>query len=372
MYRIKENPTVYGNLVIPGYATVEKVEFEESCPPYFRDTILLDELDKSFKQYRTLNSVVEINSDLYRISVYKSLIESHELIERITLVVTLIVILFIFFIYLLNRFFFRRVWSDFFVTLDTLKSFDVNKSSNVQFSNSDISEFELLNDTLNRMIGKIHKDYFNVKEFTGNISHEIQTPLTIIRLKCELLLQSASLTKNQIDLIRDIQKTNSRLSKLNKTLVLLTKIENKQFKQKEKISLDKDIKRHLESFNSLIKAREIKLNYEMKTDVSVLMDPILADVLIVNLIKNAVTHNIDNGKIIIELKESRLIVSNTGEEIDLSSKNIFDRYKKVNKTKGSLGLGLSLIKNTCDIYGYAVSYNYTNDMHIFSILFKPE
>ena len=87
------------------------------------------------------------------------------------------------------------------------------------------------------MIEKIRTDYENVKEFTGNISHEIQTPLSVIRLKSDLLLQTSPLNSEQANLIRDIQKTNSRLSKLNKTLVLFTKIDNNQFPIKEKISL---------------------------------------------------------------------------------------------------------------------------------------
>ncbi len=370
IFMIQDDPSAYKSLSIPGYASVEKIKSKDFHLPYFKDTLLLDELDHTYKQYKTLNIVSKINSYFYQIKIYKSLIESNELIERITLTVTIITLVFILLIYLINRFVFGRVWSAFFVTVDRLKSFNVNTGNMVHFEPSEITEFELLNTTLNRMTNKIHEDYLHIKEFTGNISHEIQTPLTIIRLKCELLLQSASLDENQAGLIRDIHKANSRLSKLNKTLVLLTKIENNQFNATEKVSLDEIIKRHLENFNSLIKARNIALEYTIATDISLKVDPVLADVLIVNLIKNAVMHNIEGGKISIEMNGDELRIVNTGGDIDLSNKNIFNRYTKFDKQSGSLGLGLSLVKKICDSYGFTVIYHFMNKLHVFSIFFN--
>ncbi len=369
-FKIKEDPDLYGNFSIPGYVAVKQVPAEDHFLPYFIDTVLVDELDNSYKLYKTLNIVTRIDSNYYRIGIYKSLIESNELIEKITLTATIITLLFILFIYLINRFVFGRIWSDFFVTVDKLKSFDVNKGNKIDFESSDITEFAILNTTLGRMIDKIHNDYVNLKEFTGNVSHEIQTPLAIIRSKCELLLQSDSLNEDQADLIRDIHRTNSRLSKLNNTLVLLTKIENAQFKNKEKISLDSIIKNHLKNFNSLLKARNILLEYIITRNIYLEIDPVLVDVLVVNLLKNAIMHNMENGKITIELSGQELEVSNTGKDIDLSDKNIFERYVKINKQTGSLGLGLSLVKKICDYSGYSVKYVYLNKMHVFSVIFK--
>ncbi|MCF8378935.1 MAG: HAMP domain-containing histidine kinase [Bacteroidales bacterium] len=369
IHEFRLNPTVFGSLSLPGYITVEEGSPETKSMPFFRDTILLDELDNSYKQYKSLTADVEVNSEFYRINVYKSLSVSNQLIERITLIVTIIIIVFILFIYLLNRFIFERVWADFFVTIDKLKSYNVDLDSSIHFEASEIAEFNLLNSALNQMIVNLREDYLNVKEFTGNISHEIQTPLSIIRLKCELLLQSMPLSNKQAELIRDIQKTNSRLSRLNKTLVLLTKIDNKQFPQKEKISVDEIIRRHLEDFTSLATLRNIELKYSKNADIYVFGDATLIDVLLVNLIKNAVLHNIDNGKIFIETKDNEIIISNTGEEKELQAKKIFDRYTKFSGKNDSLGLGLSLVKKICDLYRFKISYKYENNLHIFSLLF---
>ena len=367
---ISTRPENYGNLSIPGYITIELIKQEEMLPPASRDTILLKHEDNSYKMYRTLRFDVESGSEVFRVHVYKSLLESNELIERIILIDTIIMILFILFLYLINRFMFGWVWSDFFRTVEKLKSYDVNSVKSIEFGESEITEFKLLNAALNQMMEKIRNDYENVKEFTGNISHEIQTPLSVIRLKCDLLLQSSPLKTEQALLIRDIQTTNSRLSKLNKTLVLFTKLENNQFPLKENISLNEVVERHVEIFSSLAEVRNISINYQEKDDFLIEGDPMLIDVLIVNVIKNAVTHNIENGIVHIEVGRNEMLISNSGPNDDLSGLDIFERYKKIGKSDGTFGLGLSLAKNICDLYNLKLVYIYKDGLHNF-ILSNP-
>ncbi len=265
---------------------------------------------------------------------------------------------------------FEQVWSDFFRTVEKLKSYDVNSVKSIEFGESEITEFKLLNAALNQMMEKIRNDYENVKEFTGNISHEIQTPLSVIRLKCDLLLQSSPLSSEQAVLIRDIQLTNSRLSKLNKTLVLFTKIENNQFPLKENISLKEVLERHIEVFSSIAEGRNISINYSHNDDFLVEGDPMLIDVLLVNLIKNAVTHNIEDGLVNIEVSRDEMLISNSGQNDDLSGLDIFERYKKTGKSDGTFGLGLSLAKNICNLYNLKLVYIYKDGLHNF-ILSNP-
>lgn len=368
---IEQYPENYGKLLIPGYISIELIESEKILPAATIDTILLNQEENSYKLYRTLRSDVESESGIFRVVVYQSLVESNELIERIILIVTIILVLFILFLYLINRFMFGRIWADFFKTVEMLKSYDVNSAGSIEFGESEITEFKLLNAALNQMIDKIRKDYESVKEFTGNISHEIQTPLSIIRLKSDLLLQSSPLSSDQAVLIRDIQTTNSRLSKLNKTLVLLTKIDNKQFPLKEHISLNEAIGRHLEVFSSIAEVKNIAISYEQTEDFIIEADPMLMDVLLVNLLKNALGHNIEKGILNLEIQRNELRISNSGENPDLSGQDIFDRYKKIGKSGGTFGLGLSLAKNICDLYNLKLVYAYKNGLHTF-ILSKFE
>lgn len=360
-------PEHYNNLYIPGYITVEKIGAEKILPSASLDTILLNHEDNSYKLYRTLRADVESDSAIFRVVVYNSLVESNELIESIILIVTIIVVFFILFLYLINRFMFGRIWSDFFKTLKKLKTYDVDSVNKIEFGDSEITEFKLLNVALNQMIEKIRADYENVKQFTGNISHEIQTPLSVIRLKSDLLLQSTPLSDEQAKLIRDIQKTNSRLSRLNKTLVLLTKIENKQFPLKEEILLNEVIDRHLKEFSSIAEARDISINFGKEGEFKIEADPMLIDVLLVNLIKNAVTHNVDHGELNIEIQEQKLLISNSGLNANLSDQNIFDRYKKTGNSEGTFGLGLSLAKNISDLYNLKLVYAYSDGLHKFTL-----
>lgn len=368
---IEQHPGNYGKLLIPGYISIDVIESGKILPAATMDTILLNQEGNAYKLYRTLRTDVESESGIFRVVVYQSLVESNELIERIILIVTIILVLFILFLYLINRFMFGRVWADFFRTVEKLRSYDVNSVKRIEFGESEITEFKLLNAALNQMIEKIRTDYESVKEFTGNISHEIQTPLSVIRLKCDLLLQSSPLSNEQALLIRDIQTTNSRLSKLNKTLVLLTKIDNKQFPLKEHISLNEAIGRHLEVFSSIAEVKNIAISYEQTEDFIIEADPMLMDVLLVNLLKNALGHNIEKGILNLEIQRNELRISNSGENPDLSGQDIFDRYKKIGKSGGTFGLGLSLAKNICDLYNLKLVYAYKNGLHTF-ILSKFE
>ena len=154
------------------------------------DTILLSPDENSYKLHRTLRFDVETPAEIYRVVIYKSLIESNELIERIVLIVTLIVILFILFLYLINRFMFGRSMVRFSKTVEKLKAYDVNTVKNIEFGASEITEFKLLNSTLNQMIAKIRLDYENVREFTGNISSEFKphSPSSGLNVICSFRL----------------------------------------------------------------------------------------------------------------------------------------------------------------------------------------
>ena len=93
----------------------------------------------------------------------------------------------------------------------------------------------------------------------------------------------------------------------------------------------------------------------------------LIDVLLVNLIKNAVTHNIENGLVNIEVGRDEMLISNSGQNDDLSGLDIFERYKKIGKSDGTFGLGLSLAKNICDLYNLKLVYIYKDGLHCFRL-----
>jgi signal transduction histidine kinase len=207
-----------------------------------------------------------------------------------------------------------------------------------------------------------------LKRFTENASHEIQTPLAIIKTKIELLAQS-ELNESQANVIQTLNDVVNRISKLNQSLLLLTKIENGQFADTECVNISKVLERHIINFEELAEAKNITITKNIIEECEVKMNESLAVVLISNIMVNAIKHNLSHGVIDIELEVNKLSVSNSGEVPTKGASSLFERFEKDTSSADSLGLGLSIVKEICDRYGFQVNYNYTDKMHTISIRF---
>ena len=333
------------------------------------DTLLFDQSKNSYIPYRALSFFAESNKSLYKISIYKSLTESNYLIEKIAMMVTVMVIIFLWAVYFLYRYFFRQIWADFFDTIDKINQFDISLPEKLNFPDSMIVEFNQLNSGLKLMTERIIDDFQGLKDFTGNLSHEIQTPLAVIKSKSELLLQTKNQTEEELQLTGEIHAETIRLSKLIKALTLLTKISNKQFTDKEKVSLKKLITTQLKAFEEIILMKGIRLQLNILSEPKIEMNPELANILIINLIKNAIRHNIDQGKIDIQLNSNYFTIKNSGMEPGKTPGELFNRFSKADAQSESLGIGLSIVKKICDFYGFKISYSYQDKIHQLSVYF---
>ncbi|HDO06499.1 MAG TPA: HAMP domain-containing histidine kinase, partial [Bacteroidetes bacterium] len=215
---------------------IQKVN--KPAPSTFRlkDTVLYNRNLKAYMPYRQLSTVVKSGGNYYCIRIYKSLITSNYLIEKIALIITLMLILFLALAFFLNRYIFGKVWADFFNTLHIMQEFSLDNPQKEPFQFSEIIEFNQLNRELTRMTDKIIHDYEAVKEFTGNLSHEVQTPLAIIKNKTELLFQE-SLNEKQYELAGSIYSANNRLSGIVRSLGLIARIDKNQFVDKSAIDM---------------------------------------------------------------------------------------------------------------------------------------
>jgi len=173
----------------------------------------------------------------------------------------------------------------------------------------------------------------------------------------------------EINQLHAVENTVKKLSSLNKTLLLLTKIENNQFTENKVINMSDIIFNSLEQQEDFVKLKNIRVHTELTPDLLVKMNPMLADVLISNLIRNAIRHNFDNGIINISCNEKRILISNSGEPITINQNEMFVRFKKNDSSKDSLGLGLSIVKSILDLYNFKITYSYINSMHVFEISF---
>ncbi len=319
--------------------------------------------------YRQLQFPVLIAANQYKILIRKSQEETDDLIQLIVIITLGILVILLVTLFLINRFLLNKLWKPFNSTLQQIKQFNLSGKEKVQLEQSDINEFTELNDAVRIMTGRVSRDYDEIKSFTENASHEIQTPLAIIKSKLELLSQSENLKEEQMNSIQSVYEATNRLSKLNQSLILLTKIDNQQFRESEEVNISSLINKHLTNYEELITAKFITIKKNIEDNVKMNMNEVLAEILISNLITNAIKHNIDKGIIEITLSNNHLLISNTGLPLKIDPSELFERFKKDKVSSESLGLGLSIVKKICERYSYGIKYNYSDTLHTITINF---
>jgi signal transduction histidine kinase len=334
------------------------------------DTIILSTTEGETVPIRYLISYNNKAGKSYSIEILKPLINSNQLIKDIFFVMFIMFLFLLMSLIIINYIISKNTWSTFYTTLKKLKDYDINSENGLVLNQTTITEFAQLNNVLLHMSDKIYKNYVNLKEFTENASHEIQTPLAIVKSKLELLIQGQKLNEEQIGIIQSIYQAINRLSKLNANLVLLSKIENSQFQESRTVNLQKLIQSILENLEDLIAQKELIIDKNIISHpVEITINPTLAEVLIVNLISNAIKHNIKNGKIQIVLNDNYLSISNNGNALSGDPETMFNRFKKGTSISESLGLGLSLVKKIADIYQMNISYTFKDGIHVLTLKF---
>ena len=338
----------------------------------FSDTLLLNPDENKYSLYRQLGFVKTIGNQSYFIQIFKPLEETDRLIVRIVLLMNFLMIIIIITLLIANRHSSRQDWKVFYDTIEKINNYDVNSLEAFSLNHSDIKEFADLNRVLGTMTDRIKNDYLNLKEYIENASHEIQTPLAIINSKMELLLQWGDMKEKQYKIVADAYEASNRLSRLNKTLILLAKIENRQFPESKPVYPATMINHQLESLEDLILSKKIEVIKRLDTEVTIQMNPYLAEILIVNLIKNAVRHNITGGDLIIELSKYSLEISNSGSPLQMDPEMLFKRFHKSSSSPESLGLGLAIVQKICVLYGFKIGYSYENRTHVMHVEFSKD
>lgn len=319
--------------------------------------------------FRRIDFLVTQNGTNYIATVKKSEQETEDIVQLILIITFLVIAILLLVLFITNRFLLGKLWEPFNHTLNQLKQFNLSSKNNIALEYTNVDEFIELNHTAMSLTQKVRNDYDSLKSFTGNASHEIQTPLAIIKNKIELLSQSEHLEESQVKILQSLNDAASRLSRLNQSLLLLTKIENRQFEDKEKINLSAVLEECIENFQEPAALKNIIVEKNIAKDISVQMNDSLADILLSNIILNAIKHNFPGGNIKIDLNESVFVVSNSGDEPKLNTSELFERFKKDSTSPESLGLGLSIVKTICDSYGFDVSYRFADGMHVMKITF---
>ncbi len=333
----------------------------------FSDTLIVNRYDQELIPFRQLTFYQPIQGVVYRVEIRKSLIQTYRLIEVMTVAMMIFLGLL-----LVGTFWFQgklsgRLWHPFYETLARIKSFDLSSSASLALDKPEITEFRELNDVFQKMADKMQQDYRSLKEFTENASHEMQTPLALINAKVEQLIQTEQLTETQTHWIESIYQASRRISRLNQGLLLLAKIENRQFNDSQTIDLSNLLAEKLTDMDEVLSFKQLSVNVQTLAPFDALLPATLADILITNLVNNAIKHNHIGGRIELASTADQLWLSNTGGQLVSTPERLFDRFKKESTGPDSVGLGLSIIRQICDSYNLSIEYQETEGIHRFCI-----
>ncbi|RXM39018.1 sensor histidine kinase [Chryseobacterium sp. CH21] len=318
------------------------------------------------ERYRCLEKVIYIHNKPYLFTIQTNIEESHETIAVIAMITIFFFVMIVVGLLYLNRKLSSSIWKPFRNTLDKLKTFNLNSQNTIEFPASDTTEFEELNQSLYKLIERNISTYKTQKEFTENASHELQTPLAIIKNKLDLLLQDQNLTEKQYSIAEDMNKALTRSSRINKNLLLLAKIDNNQFDSSEIISFDHLLHQSIEILGEHFEQKNISVTEHISNGVQINGNNILAEILINNLIINAIRHTDVGGVISLQLTNSVFEVSNSGTE-KLNTDLLFKRFSKLSADNSGSGLGLSIIQEICRFHHWTISYRFENGHHVFTV-----
>ena len=257
-------------------------------------------------------------------------------------------------------------------TMRVIQAFDLKQKETIRLPETRTSEFRELNQFLTKMTERAQEDYQSLKEFTENASHELQTPTAIIRGKLDLLMES-DIRDEQAVLIAEMQNALERLSRIHSSLTLLTKLDNKEYDVSESVNISSLVKGALDSFEELIEMKALQLTAEVQENVWVALHPALADLLLMNLLGNAIRHNSPGiggeGWIVVELTREGLVIANCGREPQVPVEELFERFKKGNPGGDSIGIGLAIVRQICDLAGFSIEYQFRDGVHSLAVGF---
>ena len=304
----------------------------------------------------------------YRLVVSTPTFEREDLLEAVffhlvtlylLLMLTIIVITALVFHYSMRPLYALLRWLDNYIPGNGTDGLPVEK---------DVVEFKKLTEAARSTIERAENYMERQKQFIGNASHELQTPLAVIGTRIEWIIDNTPLTEEQFAELSKIRQSLHRMNRLNRTLLLLSKIDNNQFPERKDIDLVKVIEGELEVYTDIYAGNGIDCHKNLPSSFIVNMNESLAATMVTNLVKNAFLHTQEGGTVVVAIEKGCMTVSNDGNE-PLDATRLFDRFYTSGKS-GSTGLGLALVKSIADSYNFDVEYSFDRGKHSFTVMFR--
>lgn len=319
--------------------------------------------------FRVLESSIIIQDEQYYIKIEVDLDEFNDVIPYTATLAGLFFLLILIGYYLVNKHVSKKTWSPFLQTIQSFENISISSSSKLPQIKSNIEEFQKLSNILQTYNENNRSVFLQQKSFIENASHELQTPLMLLQAKADAFMQADELNEKQFSVLDEMSQIIGRMSKINRNLLLLAKIDNNQFDNNEDINIKHQMERELNFFFDLTQNKNITIEKYFETDLIISANKTLIEILINNLLRNAISYSSISGKIVIQIKTNELVISNTSEAEQLDSQKIFQRFYKSSTSSNGSGLGLSICKEICSIYNWEIKYYYQNTLHQFSLKF---
>lgn len=339
---------------------VEFVPLPAPAPPTrYSIRMMYNELTDEVVPYRQLAAPVQFRGRPYRLELRTTMLDSQELLARIVLAGALLFGALLVGLLGLQHVLARRLWAPFYATLGQLQRYKLHQSELVQLPATRIPEFNELNAALNRLLSGNQRVYRRQREFTENAAHELQTPLAILRTKLDMLVQVPGLTAEQASHIEPLLDVTQRLTHLSRSLLLLAHLDQQLFFPTEAVDLAATIRKQLGQLHEQLAGAGLSLETDLVPALTVAANRALLDILVSNLLSNAIRHNVPGGEVRVVLSGEELLAENTGRALALPADQLFVRFRPAaGRAPGSVGLGLAIARQICETCGFLLSYHY--------------
>jgi two-component system, OmpR family, sensor histidine kinase ArlS len=332
------------------------------------DKFYMDTLNNEDVPYRVLTSPIMIQGKRKVFLARVSLIESEALIKNIGVLFCIILVLLLAGLYLITRILSAKLWKPFYSTVRNLEEFELDKNTIPVLEKTDVEEFDRLNRSASKLLEKNLSIYKNQKEFIENAAHELQTPMALFLAKLDVLVQEVPLTKTLGEAFSSLHESASRIVRLNKNLLLLSKIENEQYAAYEQVEVDAILRKQCDFLREQVDENGIMLHIEAFETLTVKANLTLMEIALSNLLLNSIRHNLSGGVILVSLKNKKLVIANSGVSPLQNKAKLYQRFSSTASDTGS-GLGLALVHKISQQHGWQLSYTFANQMHSFEIDF---
>jgi signal transduction histidine kinase len=357
----------YNKLPEPISVKDQRISYEPSpAATTYRAFITIPSPNKHEDNFRAIIFSVPVMGRWYLFKVSKSLESTEHMNQSIVIISLLTVVAILMVSLLINRWQLRRLWQPFYSTLSGVQGFRLGKGHLPSFGETKIDEFSLLNNTMDKFIQEADKEYFLLKEFTENASHELQTPLAIVRSTLDVLIQDERMMETQSNAVQTAYAALQKMTKLNQSLLLLSKIENRQYAESRDFDFKTLVEDKINDWQELWQARNLTMRASLQPAL-VTMNFYLAEIMLNNLFGNAARHAAPGGTVEIVLTKDAFVISNTAANGPLDPEKLFKRFSKGGQATDQHGIGLSIVKQITGASGQTIIYEFDQGRHIFTV-----